>query len=141
MDLAANAPVVSDAGLVDTDDRSDDAPPLLSALPAFPAGDPGVQIDLELDELNKLEEDWDGAGSLAPKAEAIECARAVIVPALRPSFGTPSAITSAPNGDVILEWHRGGVFDQVRISGKDEAVFSRVEKGKLATHRRIVGPR
>jgi hypothetical protein len=58
------------------------------------------------------------------------------------SFPAPSAVTAAPNGDLVFEWHRpDGVFEQMRIAGLHDVTLSRVCPGQPATHRRVLGPR
>ena len=86
--------------------------------------------DLELERLARLDDDWDGYGSLAPTKEIInsawhwinrfkECLKA------RPIAWTKPYMGCDENGHIVLEWWKGGKKLTIYLS-EANPVFLRI---------------
>lgn len=88
-----------------------------------------------LDELSRLEPDWDSYGGLPPSSEALASARALLRVILAPKRNgagsriTPFSIVPIADGGVQLEW-RGARADLELNVGPDGALsYLLIERG------------
>jgi hypothetical protein len=83
----------------------------------------------QLIDFGRLQDDWDGAGSVAPDsglvAGAIKLARALRAEK-KPAVGR---VTASVNGTVYFEWHTAEGYQEIEVTSPVDAELRWVAKG------------
>jgi hypothetical protein len=65
-------------------------------------------MQLKLDNLRALKDDWDNDGAVAPTEDALQLAEHIL--------NTPGQAVPLTNGGVQIEWHIGGADVEIVIT-------------------------
>ena len=73
---------------------------------------------VELMEIRRYEDDWDGYGAAAPSPRTVDLAIEFIrVLRARDHADPPVRVALSPNGAIIIEWQRNGAYREAKLDG------------------------
>jgi hypothetical protein len=98
-----------------------------------------AQVIGALQELETLEDDWDGQGAEAPPSAVIR--QSVWFASQFQKFGQmppPATATATPAGTVLFTWVEGSTYLEVEVVSPVRLEWMLKERGKAATHGEVV---
>lgn len=88
----------------------------------------------KLASFEAMDEDWDGAGALAPDPWVLITAEYLLRRLERARQRAPSRILPSPSGEILFEWHVGDVYLEAEIVGLGEVEWMRVTPNNPPEH-------
>jgi hypothetical protein len=96
------------------------------------ASDMWAGIAKDIDNMDSLEDDWDGDGAIRPSKDLIEAAAALVQRWSRdPGASVPNRVTAMPSGTISIEWESCDGRTEVEIESPEEATISFIAPGAV----------
>jgi hypothetical protein len=90
------------------------------------------QLIDRLISISVLQENWDGEGSVAPDAGAVEGATNLALILKTQQYIPADRVTASVNGTVVFEWHLPQEYQEIEVVSKLDAELRSVPKGSRA---------
>jgi hypothetical protein len=88
----------------------------------------------DLLKIRSLEDDWDGAGAVAPPPDLVDSA-IILAQILRDrGYDAPSRIVPGVNGTVLFEWQHDGIYEELEVTEPLLAEVMQIVPGQPAEH-------
>lgn len=82
----------------------------------------------ELDELSRLEDNWDSQGAIAPTKDVINGAFNLARDLAVLDYPPPHRVVASVNGTIYLEWDTPMIFQEIEVTSACEAECRRVDR-------------
>ncbi len=109
---------------------TDDALAWRGPMPA----DPWEKDPRALEEIGRLEDDWDGDGAGAPSQDLVDSARELLLWLRQQKIPAPSRVAAGPNGTILLEWQCGLNYFEIEVCAPYQVEWMMALPGQPTRH-------